>query len=414
MSKLDELIAELCPDGVAYLPIGKCIQKIENVKRDTFSLESYKYIDLSSVDRNTNMILDTDSITADNAPIRARQIVNRGDILLGTTRPMLKRYCMVPDEYDKQICSTGFCVLRSNPKMILSNWIFHNISSSNFFVHVESFQKGASYPAISDKDVKNYLIPVPPLPVQHEIVGILDNFTKLTAELTVELAAELTARKEQYEYYRNELLTFGDEVLWSRLGENTRIFSASRVHRNEWTASGVPFYRSSDVISIFKGIENSRGKAFISEELFESLSSKSGKVQRDDILITGGGTIGIPYIVPTDEPLYMKDADLICIQKSKQLTSKFLYHYFLTIKFRLYLKSITHDATIAHYTISQIANTPVPIPSLAEQSRIVSILDRFDMLCDDILAGLFAEIEARRKQYEYYRDKLLTFKELEQ
>ena len=92
------------------------------------------------------------------------------------------------------------------------------------------------------------------------------------------------------------MLKYDDEVEWKTLGEITRIFSASRVHKNEWTTSGVPFYRSSDVISIFNGVENSRGKAFISDELYESLSSKSGKIQENDILITGGGTIGIPYM----------------------------------------------------------------------------------------------------------------------
>ena len=108
----------------------------------------------------------------------------------------------------------------------------------------------------------------------------------------------------------------------------------------------------------------------------------------------------------------MKDADLLCIQKSKTLYSKFLYHYFLTTKFRLYLDNITHNATIAHYTISQIANTSGYLfPPLAEQERIIKILDKFDALVNDISIGLPAELEARRKQYEYYREKLLTFKE---
>jgi type I restriction enzyme S subunit len=168
----------------------------------------------------------------------------------------------------------------------------------------------------------NKKIPIPPLKIQAEIVRILDTFTALTAELT----AELSDRQKQYNYYRDRLLTFEDgEVEWKTLGEITRIFSASRVHKNEWTTSGVPFYRTSDVISIFNGVKNSRDAAFISNELYETLSSKSGKIQKNDILVTGGGTIGIPYIVPTDEPLYFKDADLLCIKKSKTLNSKFLY-----------------------------------------------------------------------------------------
>jgi type I restriction enzyme S subunit len=130
------------------------------------------------------------------------------------------------------------------------------------------------------------------------------------------------------------------------------------------------------------------------------------------VLVTGGGTIGIPYVVPNDEPLYVKDADLICIQKTDCLNSRYLYHYFLSTAFRNYLSSITHDATIAHYTISQVMNTPIPLPSLDVQERLVSVLDNFNAICSDLKIGLPAEIEARRKQYEYYRDKLLSFKEL--
>ena len=261
-------------------------------------------------------------------------------------------------------------------------------------------------PQIATPDTDKFQIPIPPLKIQAEIVRILDTFTALTAELT----AELSDRKKQYNYYRDRLLTFEDgEVEWKTLGEITRIFSASRVHKNEWTTSGVPFYRTSDVISIFNGVKNSRDAAFISNELYETLSSKSGKIQKNDILVTGGGTIGIPYIVPTDEPLYFKDADLLCIKKSKTLNSKFLYHYFLTTKFRIYLENISHNSTIAHYTISQITKTPVPVPPLEEQARIVAILDKFDTLTHSISEGLPREIALRQKQYEYYRDLLLSF-----
>ena len=107
----------------------------------------------------------------------------------------------------------------------------------------------------------------------------------------------------------------------------------------------------------------------------------------------------------------MKDADLLCIQKSKEFNSRFLYHYFLSTEFRKYLENITHNATIAHYTISQIENTPVPLPPLDVQNRIVNVLDNFEKICSDLNIGLPAEIEARQKQYEYYRDKLLTFAE---
>ena len=207
-------------------------------------------------------------------------------------------------------------------------------------IDLTPYISGAAQPKLNQKNLNSIPIPIPcpdnpekSLAIQAEIVRILDAFTELTAELT----AELNMRKKQYNYYRDQLLSFEEgEVEWKTLGEITRISSASRVHKNEWTTSGVPFFRTSDVISLFNRVKNTREDAFISNELYEKLSLKSGKLQKDDILVTGGGTIGIPYVVPTDEPLYFKDADLLCIKKSKQLNSKFLYHYFLTTKFRVY------------------------------------------------------------------------------
>lgn len=204
MNRFDKLINTYCPDGVRYIPIGQCVGKVDTIKWKE-AKGQYQYIDLASVDRETHQILETQVITADNAPSRAQQIVHTSDVLLGATRPMLKRYCYIEDRFDSQICSTGFCVLRAKEDIVIPRWIYHQISSTAFFAYVEKVQKGASYPAVSDVDVKAFKIPVPPIEVQREIVRVLDNFTELTEELT----EELTARKKQYEYYRDTLLTFG-------------------------------------------------------------------------------------------------------------------------------------------------------------------------------------------------------------
>lgn len=410
MSKLEDLIAELCPDGVEYralAEIGEFFGGLTGKSKDDFSNGNCKFISYMNVFSNLSINIKTNDLVKIQEGEKQR-IIKNGDIIF-TGSSETPNECGMSSVFindtDEEFYLNSFCfVLRLYDENILaphfSKYLFRSNELRKQIIKTAS---GVTRFNVSKKKMEKVLVPLPPLPIQEEIVRILDNFTELTAELT--------ARKQQYEYYRDSLLTFGDDVKRKTLGGITRIFSASRVHKNEWTTSGVPFYRTSDVISIFNGVENSRGKAFISDELYETLSSKSGKIQKNDILITGGGTIGIPYIVPTDEPLYVKDADLLCIQKSKTLTSKFLYHYFLTTKFRLYLDNITHNATIAHYTISQIANTPVPIPPLAEQERIVAILDRFDTLVNDITTGLPAEIEARKQQYEYYRDKLLTFKD---
>ncbi len=163
-----------------------------------------------------------------------------------------------------------------------------------------------------------------------------------------------------------------------KLGEVVNISSASRVHKNEWTASGVPFFRSSDVVSAYKGTDNM--KAFISYELYLKLSSMSGAVKKDDILITGGGSIGIPYLLESDDPLYFKDADLLWIKNINGANGYFLYTFFLTQFFRNYLKSITHVGTISHYTIEQAKATPIAIPNCCEQKRIGQYFQDLDQL----------------------------------
>ncbi len=189
------------------------------------------------------------------------------------------------------------------------------------------------------------------------------------------------------------------------IGELTKVFSCPRVYKDQWKDSGIPFWRSSDVMSYYNKVQNPRGKVYISESLYKDLSKKTEKIEKGDILVTGGGTIGIPYLKKDNTPLFVKDADLICIKKSESIIPSYLYHFFFSTGFQLYLKKITHDATIAHYTIGQIIDTPVPIPSLTEQSRIVSILDTFEQS----IANLEEQLAMREKQYEYYRNQLLTF-----
>ena len=168
------------------------------------------YIDLTSVSReqhcinNKNVVL----ISKDNAPSRAKQIIKKNDILFGGTRPMLKRYCVATEKYENQICSTGFCVLRINEQMALTNYIYHVIGTNDFYAYIEANQQGASYPAISDKTLKSYEISLPTIEEQSRIVSILDRFDSLCNDITNGLPAEIEARKKQYEYYRDKLLDF--------------------------------------------------------------------------------------------------------------------------------------------------------------------------------------------------------------
>lgn len=187
--------------------LGDCLLKVENIKWKQ-TAESHKYIDLSSVDRDNHTIVETKEIDKTNAPSRAQQIVKTDDVLFGGTRPMLKRSCLVDEIYNNEICSTGFCVLRADTTKILPKWIYFMISTNNFYNYVEQNQKGASYPAISDSDVKNYIISLPPINEQEKLVKLLDKFEKICNDISNGLPAEIEARQKQYEYYRDKLLTF--------------------------------------------------------------------------------------------------------------------------------------------------------------------------------------------------------------
>ncbi|MCO6554934.1 MAG: restriction endonuclease subunit S [Gilliamella sp.] len=187
---------------------------LENITLPTSNIKwketdrAYKYIDLTSVSRETKSIIETTEITAINAPSRAQKIVEENDVIFATTRPTLQRFTLIEKEFSENIASTGYCVLRANRNYILPKWIYYNISSTRFNNYVNENQSGTAYPSISDVKVKQFKIPIPPLKEQARIVEILDKFDALTNSITEGLPREIELRQKQYEYYRNLLLDF--------------------------------------------------------------------------------------------------------------------------------------------------------------------------------------------------------------
>ena len=152
----------------------------ENIKNINWKNESsaYKYIDLSSVDRDKSIILNTVIVNKTNAPSRAKQLVNNNDIIFATTRPLLRRVTLIEKEYDKSICSTGFCVIRPNNNIIVPKYVFYVFKDEPFYQYIEPLQNGASYPAVTDKAVKSYTFSFPKnIEVQKQIVSHLDSLS---------------------------------------------------------------------------------------------------------------------------------------------------------------------------------------------------------------------------------------------
>ena len=237
--------------------------------------------------------------------------------------------------------------------------------------------------------------------MQQEIVRILDSFTELTTELNEKLTAELTARRKQYEHYRDELLTFGDDVPRISLGEVGPVYMCKRILKSQTNdIGGVPFYKI--------GTFGKKANAYISEDTYKEYRSKYNFPKKGDVLISAAGTIG-RTVVYDGKPAYFQDSNIVWIanDESKILNRFLIYCYAMKPWY------VSTGGTIARLYNDNILKARIPAPSLEQQAFIVDTLDRFDRICNDLTSGLPAEIAARQKQYEYYRDKLLTFKKLE-
>lgn len=198
---------ELAKVGFEWKTLGEVVLPTNNIKWDESDL-SYRYIDLSSVDKDNNNIGETLEITSKNAPSRAQKIVKKDDVIFATTRPTQMRSALIPPNLDGQIASTGYCILRANQNEVLPKWIYYNLQIDEFKIYLQDKQSGTAYPAISDGLIKQFQIPIPPLSVQSQIVAILDTFDTLTQSISKGLPKEIKLRQKQYEYYRERLLNF--------------------------------------------------------------------------------------------------------------------------------------------------------------------------------------------------------------
>ena len=419
-------------DGVEveWKALGEVTQRTSNIKwRD--ATRSYQYIDLTSVSVETKKIIETSEITPNSAPSRAQKLVEKDDVIFATTRPTQMRYCLIDEEYDGEVASTGYCVLRAKKEDVLPKWILHLISSSEFKSYLEENQSGSAYPAISDAKVKKFRVPIPcpdnpkkSLAIQAEIVRILDAFTAMTAELT----AELSLRKKQYNYYRDQLLSFefpssggvpegrgGREVEWKTLGDVTKKWYSGGTptagNPEYYDGGNIPWLRTQEVK--FSDIESTEVK--VTQAALDNSSAKWIPANCVIIAISGAtaGRSAINKIPLTTN----QHCGCLEIDSSKALY-RYVFHW-VSYNYEN-IKALGQGAR-GDLNSSIIKNFKFPIPfaddpekSLAEQARIVAILDKFDGLTNSITEGLPREIELRQKQYEYYRDLLLSFPKQEE
>ena len=401
MSKLDEMIRELCPDGVEYVRLGTLCSLI--TKQTGFDYTKHiKARLLMEPTKNAVPYIQTKFFSGKNFNYQTDYYVPM-DIVEQFPKITLDEKCILFSIVGASIGNVGLfpgerkcflggaiCVAKVLPQYDV-DYVYYCVESHNVQHQIRRKTKGAGQATITVEDIREFEIPLPPIEVQREIVHTLDNYTENVVKLQNQLTAELTARKTQYAYYRDKLLQYKMPTKEYEVGEICEVSAGGDVPKEHFSKEKSEQYKV-PVISNGCGINAFYGY------------TDAARVDKPAVTVAARGTIG--YAEYRDYP-YFPIIRLITLipRDDKQLNAKYLYY---SLEGRHYK---VPTSGIPQLTVPVIKKEKVSIPPLDVQNRIVNVLDNFEKICSDLNIGLPAEIEARQKQYEYYRDKLLTFAE---
>lgn len=359
MSKISDLIESMCPNGVRFCKIGEVAEVGTGSSNGNESDDNGKFpffVRSQTIKRKNTYEYDEEAI------------IIPGEGGIGEIFHYINgKYALHQRVYRIHFISN----------LIDSRFAYYYLSAY-FKAFILRKAVSATVTSIRKPMIEQFPIPLPPLPVQQEIVRILDHFTELTAELT--------ARRKQYAYYRDALLTFGGEVEYKSIMEIAPPRRGVRVVRNQLEKTGkFPVFQNSIVpLGFYEKSNCGANKTFI---------------------ITAGAAGEVGY----SSTAFWAADDCYYFDCTDKILDRFLY-FVLTSK-KTYLSGQIRKASIPRLGRNSIEKLVIGIPPLAKQREIVSILDRFDAFCNDLTSGLPAEIKARKQQYEYYRNKLLSFQE---
>lgn len=388
MSKLNELLELHCPNGVEYKPLGDK--------------------DVSIMQRGT-------SLTKKDATEGVYPVISGGKT------PAF--YCDLFNRNGETItvagsgAGAGYVQYWNEPIFVCDAFSVKgtgDVSTKYLYYCLVNMQdkiyatkKGGGVPHVHISSIDKFLIPIPPPPVQEEIVKILDRF----AEYAAELQAELQTRQEQYEYYRNKLLTFNEigegtrSVILMKMSEIGTFIRGNGLQKKDFTESGIPCIHYGQIYTHY-GTFAAKTKSYVSSET----AKKCKKAHYGDLVFA---TVSENIDDVCKCVAWLGDEE-ICISGdslafSHNQNPKYIAYYFQTYTFAKYKRSRVTGTKVIRLHQSQLEQFEIPIPPLTEQERIVSILDKFEALVSDLVQGLPAEIAAVKEQYEYYRNKLLSF-----
>ncbi len=404
MNTIGKLINTLCPDGISTYKMSELFDfkngyTPSKANPDYWDGGSIPWFRMEDIREHGRILSDSlQHVTPD--AIKG-SLFPKNTIILSTSATIGEHALVTVDYLSNQrfTCLIPKNIVAINPYYlnyyadIIDEWCTHHIVESSF-------------PAVDMNALKNLIIPMPPKEIQDEIVRILDSFIATTDELN----AELNARKKHYEFYRDKLLSFDDRtpeesknlgIRWIALGDISEIYDG--VHQTpDYTSQGVKFVSVEDIDNLYSS------NKYISAEDYER--DYKHPAHKGDLFMTRIGSIGKCTVLTQDEMLAYYVTLALIRPKTDIVSSDYLKHIIESNigKRELYKRTLIH-ATPIKINLGDIGKIMLPIPSIEHQNKLTAILNNFEKLTIDLNEGLPAEIEARQKQYEYYRDKLLSF-----
>ncbi|EHS1184923.1 restriction endonuclease subunit S [Vibrio vulnificus] len=366
-------------------------------------IQNGKVVFLEKTDRVNRIALEL---------INNRSNLEAGDILFSGTGTV-GRTAVIKEKPLNWNIKEGVYVIKPLKQIVSPKYLSHLLNSQEIVKEYSRKIVGSPVISLPMGELKKLKIPIPcpdnpekSLAIQAEIVRILDAFTDMTAELTTELTAELNLRKKQYNYYRDKLLSFGDgEVEWKTLGEVTQLITKGTTPK-EFVNDGVNFIK-------LESFDDNRIKPdkfmFITPEVHNKALKRSVLEENDILFAIAGATIGKCAIVDKSVLPANTNQALAIVRLTQQVKVKFAFYYMQTTAMTDYIAKFNKTSAQPNINLKQMSEFKIPVPSINEQIRIIQILDNFNTSTSSIKEGLLREIELRQKQYEYYRDLLLSF-----
>lgn len=428
MSKLQELINKLCPNGVEFKPLGEVFEMRNGYtpsknNPDFWEGGTIPWFRMDDIRENGRILSDSIQHITPSA-IKGKGLFEANSFILATTATIGEHALIIADSLANQRF-TNLKVRKSLSNLLVTKFIYYYMFIVDDFCKRNTNVSG--FASVDMDKLKKMPFPVPPIEVQEEIVRILDSFSDYAAELQ----AELQARKQQYEYYRNLLLTFNpsaygcgtdDEqkdgvttwgghnykIEWKKMGEIGTFIRGKRFVRTDIMEQGVPCIHYGDMYTYY-GLYTNNTPTFLKEEK----AQKMRFAQKNDIVIVAAGEnkddLGNAVAWLGEKPAAVHDA---CFIFRSNLYPNYISHICRSHNYHKQIKMFANEAKICSVSGQDLQKVLIPVPEYELQIKIASILDRFETLVNDLTNGLPAEIAAVKDQYEYYRNKLLTFKKL--